>query len=326
MMKSHVVGAALLAEWGEWLKSAVVRFGSSGYGESTRGLTTEFLVGEALGDDLLISAALEDGSARGLVVVRHARWEESVLNRRAAKVLFLGADTHALADALARAAFEASAAKGVVLLSASPDHSPLFVHTALSDAGFYVAAQALTVRADLDAIAPAIAKIPLRGTFRPATIADAEAIAAIAGRAFVDARFMADPHFPTEWGSALMRGWATAAVNGGADEVIVAESGGEVLGFATMALDPERQARVPVLLGVEPRYDGAGIGVMLVRLMLEWYHRRGVKVFLGETEKSNIKINSLYLRLGFTVLDCNLLYHAVPAPGSGQQPHFFEPR
>lgn len=304
---------ALLEGWAEWLRVGLKRFGASGYGKSSRALTVSAVQMVIGSSDVLFSHAIEEGSARGLVIVLHARWEEGVVGRAVAKVHVLVADTYAIAVALARDVVDACRTKDVVLVSATPGHSPMFIHGALAEAGFHVASQALTVRADLEAIAPAVARIPMRGVFRTATAADADAIVDIARRAFVDARFMADPFFPSEWGAQLMGAWARNLVNGGADEIVVAESGRGVLGFAAMALEEGRRQRVPELMAVEPRYDGAGIGAMLVRQMLDWYRTRGRKVFIGATEKSNTAINALYARLGFTVLDSNLVYHASPA-------------
>jgi GNAT superfamily N-acetyltransferase len=281
-------------------------------------LTTASVRSALEGPDLLFSGALEDGTSRGVITVLHARWEEQVLDRPIAKVVLFAADTPGMAVTLARAAWNACKASGVVLVSATPGNSPMYMHVALAEAGFHLAGQSLTVRADLEDIAPAVARIPLRGGFRPAKPSDADAITDIAGRAFIDTRFMSDPHFPGEWGALLMQAWAGNLINGGADEIIVAEAGGAVLGFAAMTLDQGRRQKVPELLAVHPQYDGAGVGAMLVRQMLDWYRTRGVRVFVGVTEKSNVAINALYARLGFTVLDCNLVYHGSPIVGSGE--------
>ncbi len=307
------VDRALLENWAEWLRMGLKRFGASGYGESARVLTVAAVRSELDSRDVLFSRAIEEGQTRGLVMVLHARWEEWVIGRSVAKVYLFVADTHEIALILARDVLEACRVRDVVLVSAAPGHSPAFIHCALAQAGFHVASQALTVRADLEVIAPAVARIPIRGTFRSATSSDVGDIIRIAERAFVTARFMADPLFPSEWGAKLMGAWARNLVDGGADEIVVAESRRGVLGFAAMAFEETRRQRVPVLMAADPLYDGAGIGAMLVRQMLDWYRTRGMKVFVGATEKSNTAINALYARLGFTVLDSNLVYHASPA-------------
>jgi GNAT superfamily N-acetyltransferase len=312
-MRVRPVDEALLEEWRGWLQVRLKRFGASGYGELARVSTLADVSHELSSGDVLFSRAIEHGIARGLVVVLHARWEEGVIEQPVAKVILLVADTHDIALALAADVLKACGAVDVVLVSATPGHSPMFIHSALSEVGFHVASQALTVRADLKAIAPAVARIPIRGIFRKATPSDSETIVDIAGRAFVNTRFMSDPYFPVDWGMQLMRSWAENLINGGADEIVVSEAGGKVLGFVTMALEENRRQRVPVLMAVEPRYDGAGIGVMLLRQMLDWYRTRGMKVFVGVTEKSNMAINGLYAQLGFSVLDSNLVYHASPA-------------
>jgi hypothetical protein len=171
------VDSALLAEWSSWLESSLRRFGSAGFGEAARTTTARTLREATESSDLLFSLAIEEGpTARGLILVKHARWEESVLGRTVAKVVFLAADSFEIALRLSRSTVIAAAAHEVVLLSASPGHSPTFVHVALTEAGFHVGSQALTIRADLNAIAPAVAKIPVRGRFRDAVLDDADAV------------------------------------------------------------------------------------------------------------------------------------------------------
>jgi GNAT superfamily N-acetyltransferase len=84
-----------------------------------------------------------------------------------------------------------------------------------------------------------------------------------------------------------------------------------------MTLDPARRASVPSLLAIDRRYEGWGIGAMLVRIMFDWYRERGARVFIAGTEKSNTPINALYLRLGATFVDANLVYHWTPGHHAG---------
>jgi GNAT superfamily N-acetyltransferase len=308
------VDSTLIEAWAEWLGPALKRFGSSGYGEAARTLTIDALRGAAASKDVLYSSALDElPSARGLVLVRHARWEESVIGRPVAKVEFFGADSFDVALRLARSALIAAAKSDVVLLSAAPGHSPTFIHAALCEAGFHVGSQALTVSADLNRIAPAVARIPVRGRFREATAADADAVASIGGYGFANARYTSDPFFPSEWGAMLYAAWARNLVLGAADAVVVAEQDERIIGFVSMCMDEDRRRQVPDYMAVEPKYDGFGVGVMLVRHMLDWYRERGMKVMIGGTEKGNTAINALYTRLGFRFLDCNVVYHASPA-------------
>jgi GNAT superfamily N-acetyltransferase len=265
-------------------------------------------------DHLLFAAAIEsEGGARGLVIVTHATWESDVLSRAIAKVSWIAADNYEIARALANAALRAAREKAVVLLSVAPGHAPTYMHVALTDAGFHVGSQSLTLRADLDAIATAVARIPLRGTFREATARDTEAVVDLARHGFVDARFTGDPFFPVDWGRELFAAWARNLMLGGADSVIVAEAGGRAIGFVSMTLDSQRRAAVPSLLAIDARYNGWGVGAMLIRTMFDWYRERGLKVFIAGTEKNNTPINALYLRIGASFVDSNIVYHATPA-------------
>lgn len=309
------VDLALLDAWQGWLAVTMKRFGASGFADTARTISLAQLeTAITSSDDLLFARALEHPEhGRGLIIAVHSRWEESVLHKPVAKVVFFAADSFGAAVPLAADAMHAAANVGVVLFSATPGHSPTFIHLALAEAGFHVGSQSLTVCADLTAIAPAVAKIPLRGTFRSTTERDADAVAAIAQAGFLNARFTSDPYFPAEWGGMLYAAWARNLVMGAADIVVVAERNGRVIGFVSMCMDDVRRARVPDLMAVDPKYDGFGVGVMLVRHMLDWYRERGKRYMIGGTEKNNTAINALYARLGVTFLDGNVVYHASPA-------------
>lgn len=309
------VDLALLDAWRDWLAVAMKRFGATGFGEAARAISLEQLkTAVTSSNDLLFARALDHPEhGRGLIIAVHSRWEESVLNKPVAKVFFFAADSFGAAVPLAADAMHAAADVGVVLFSARPGHSPTFIHLALAEAGFHVGSQSLTVCADLTAIAPTVARIPLRGAFRSATERDADAVAAIGQTGFDNARFTSDPYFPAEWGGMLYAAWARNLVMGAADIVVVAEQNNRVIGFVSMCMDDARRARVPDLMAVEPKYGGFGVGVMLVRHMLDWYRERGMKYMIGGTEKNNTAINALYARLGVTFLDGNVIYHASPA-------------
>src|SRR5438270_4668579 len=130
-------------------------------------MTADALRDAALSPDVAYSAVADSGSAgRGMIVVTHGRWEENVLRRPFTKVAFFGADSYEIAHSLALGALKQAAQDGVVLLSFRAGHTPTYVHVAAIDAGFHVGSQSLIVRADLQAIAPAVARIPVRGQFR----------------------------------------------------------------------------------------------------------------------------------------------------------------
>lgn len=308
------VDQALLQSWQPWLGNALKRFTSSGFAETARTMSMDTVRALVASPDLLYSAAIDRGDqGHGLIILTHARWEARAIHRPVAKVTLLAADSYEIALELARSALVAAKEAGMVLVSFAAGHSPTFIHVAVNDAGFHLGSQALTIRADLNAIAPAVARIPLRGTFRPATRDDAGAVATIAQRGFSSSRYTADPHFPAEWGGMLYAAWARQLVLGAADIVIVAEHADKIIGFVSMCMDDARRAQAPDLMAVEPRYEGFGLGVLLVRHMLDWYREQGMKVMTGKTEKNNVAINALWARLGVLFRDSNIVYHASPA-------------
>lgn len=310
-MTTRAVDDALLDAWRAWLAPALRRCASRGFGRDRRAMTIEQLRAAAASADVLHSAAIQQRDSRGLVVVTHARWEAKVIGRGFARIAALVADDYDVALELARGALVAAAGADVVLLSFRLGDAPAFLHAALAEAGFHVGSEGLTLRADVQALAPRLARLPMRGVFRPARPEDAEAIADIARRAFAGARYTADPRFPAEYGTRIYEAWARALVDGGADVVIVAEEAQRITGFVSVSVDYE--TRPPGLLAVDPKYDGGGVGAMLVRAYLEWFRDRGAAEYRPRTEKNNAGINALYLGLGFEIVDTDITYHASPA-------------
>jgi GNAT superfamily N-acetyltransferase len=310
---AHVraVDGALLREWAAWLGPALKSCATSGQGKDARSMTIDELAAASASPDVLHSAAFDDGSSRGLVIVLHARWEERAIAKPMAKLPVFLADGYGAALPLARGALRASADAGVVLMWYRAANVPTFLHVALATAGFHVGSEQFVLQADLQVIADTVARIPMRGTFRLATPNDADAVADVARRSFHKARYTADPHFPAEWGARIYEDWGRQLVMGGADVVFVAEARGRVIGFVSASENPEK--RPPGLLAVEPEFDGTGIGLMLARVHLDWFREHGVRQYRPRTEKNYAAINALYLSLGFQIVDADVTYHASPA-------------
>jgi GNAT superfamily N-acetyltransferase len=294
-----------------WIVSGLKRFGARGYGEYATATTFEDFRAALRGPAFVAAALLEAGERRAIAVLTRASWEESVLGRGVGKVFAFIADDFSVAAPIARWAVDAARYHRLSFVTATPGHAPTFAHIALEESGFRVASQAQIVHADLDAIWPAVQKIPLFGSFRHATSADAEEVGFIASHAFGDARFTGDPFLPKEWGQKLFDAWARNLVNGAADAVILAEGKGRINGFVSVSARVNERLAVPELMAVRAEMQGWGLGAMLVRKMLEWYKTAGLRALVGGTEKSNVGMNGLYHRLGFTVIDSNLVYHWV---------------
>lgn len=295
----------------EWIAPALRRFGARGYGEYATAVTIDDLRSASSGPDFVAGALAEHEGRRGLLLLTRAAWEESVLERRVGRVFAFIADDYRLAATLAAWAGRMAKENEFAFMAAMPGHSPTFIHIALQEGGFHVASQALTLKADLGAIWPSVSRIPLMGSFRHASRADADAVAEIARHAFSDARFTGDPFLPREWGQQLYASWARNLVNGAADAVILTEGRDGINGFVSVSKDANDGPAVPALMAVRSGLQGWGLGAMLVRKMLEWYRAAGFQDFVGGTEKSNAAMNGLYHQLGFTTLDSNLIYHWV---------------
>src|SRR4051812_18352218 len=109
-------GSADLQPLEAWLPAALKRFGVPGYGRNSQHpMTAERLrAGLDSGVDLLHAALLDGPEGRGLILVEYSRWEEGVIGKPFAKVVFLGADSFDGARALLAGATDALKKAGVV--------------------------------------------------------------------------------------------------------------------------------------------------------------------------------------------------------------------
>ena len=92
--------------------------------------------------------------------------------------------------------------------------------------------------------------------------------------------------------------WALRSCKGAADEVLVAEQNGEVLGFATLRLNSSEEGE-GVLVAVAPKAQGRGIGPALMIDCMHWCKDRGAKSMIISTQIRNISTQKMWCRIGF---------------------------
>jgi L-amino acid N-acyltransferase YncA len=133
---------------------------------------------------------------------------------------------------------------------------------------------------------------------RAATEADLGAIRAIYNHAVLHSTCTAD-YEPR--GEAAQREWFTVRTSGGYP-VLVADSGGEVLGWS--ALGPYH-ARVGYRFTAEdsvyiaPDRQGRGLGLRLLGPLIEAAGRMGLHAVIGGIDSGNVASLRLHARLGF---------------------------
>jgi GNAT superfamily N-acetyltransferase len=312
-----ITSPAGLAGLEDWLPVAFRRFGIAGYGRTgTNPMTPDLLTQALASPDRLYAGTLEESaSGKGIVVARHSRWEESVVQKPFAKVVFLAADTYEGAHALLSATVGAMRKAGVVLGTGSSGNSPAHIQVAFAAAGFYVGSQALTLCADVEAVWKKLSKLPPCDTCRIATASDADAVGDIASKAFEQSRFTADPFFPRELGNRIYAAWAKKLVLGDEHELVILEQNGRIAGFANVQRDVTKVPEAPGLFVVDRDAQGSGLGPLMLRRVIEIYRERGAEYPLIFSEKSNSGVNTIFFRLGYWIENMNIVYHWTPNSG-----------
>jgi GNAT superfamily N-acetyltransferase len=298
---------------GEWLKTAVRRFGVTGYAKGLDHAPSVDSIAEKIDGPAALFSGMIKGKAPGLIVVEHSPWEEGVIKKPFARVQFFGADSYEGALALLRAATKRFNAEGVVLARASAGTAPGHIQAAYGAAGFYLASQLMTLAADIDHLWKKLERVPEgRAKFRIATRDDADAVARVAEGAFGEGRFVSDPNFPKKWGNKLYVNWARVMVQSDEHELLIMEQDGTVVGCANLQRDTTKVPRVPGLFVVNKEAQGSGLGAVLLRRVIQEYRSAGKQYPLIATEKGNTAVNTLFFRLGYWIEDVNVIYHWTP--------------
>jgi GNAT superfamily N-acetyltransferase len=133
----------------------------------------------------------------------------------------------------------------------------------------------------------------------------------VAGSCFRYSRFHVDPAFGKPLGDHVKREWIRSYVEGKrGDRLLVAHSGGSVVGFAAMMLAGRESGSAAVidLIGVRAEQQQRGVGRLLVQAAAAVYASRCVTLEVG-TQASNVPSVRLYERLGFRLVRSGFVLH-----------------
>jgi len=83
-----------------------------------------------------------------------------------------------------------------------------------------------------------------------------------------------------------------------ADEVLVAEHGGKVTGFATLRLNSPQEVE-GLLFAVAPESQGKGICRSFMVRSLQWCQEQGAKRMVISTQVTNVSMQKVWCRTGF---------------------------
>lgn len=144
----------------------------------------------------------------------------------------------------------------------------------------------------------------LRGTVpvRPVQQHEAEAVRDVAAAAFRDyyGHYHADPRLDRAASDAAYVDWAyrSCISREVAGEVLVADRGGQIAGFATLKWNSPEEGD-GVLFAVHPSAQGLGIYTSFVLHAMEWFAARGGTRMVISTQVTNITVQRSWVLLGF---------------------------
>lgn len=138
-----------------------------------------------------------------------------------------------------------------------------------------------------------------RGDVGPATPDEHERLVEIAGRCFRYSRFHLDPEIPNELADRVKREWVRSYVQRRRGiELLAARDADRPVGF--LAVLQNGPARVIDLVGVDPAYQGRGVGSALVSAFLRRHGPEADELLVG-TQIANVPSLRLYAGKGFVV-------------------------
>ncbi len=218
---------------------------------------------------------------------------------------FLGGSVWNLTDA--KQAVDAVALaqhSAVVLLVARGDDS------ALTEAGFRVAATTLTYRFELTGSPPAF---PDHVRVAEGDD-DAAACGRIAAAAFQYDRFHADPRIPNDVADDIKARWTQNNALGRARTYVSTDKAGQVTGFlALLPADLSQDQGVIDLIAVDQAYQGRGDGRSLFAAICHDLMKAGASAITVGTQAENTGSTAFYEALGFQEIERSPVWHWMPS-------------
>lgn len=137
---------------------------------------------------------------------------------------------------------------------------------------------------------------------RPVDAAQADAVAAVAARAFEGyyGHYHADERFDRSAADATYKDWAARSCRdvAAADIVLAAFVESDMAGFITLKRQSSEEVEI-VLNGVDPAFQGRGIYGDLVIEALRWAQSAGARSCVVSTQLNNVAVQKVWVRNGF---------------------------
>lgn len=157
--------------------------------------------------------------------------------------------------------------------------------------------------------ADVVCDLPEGIRFDLATNRDIAKLREIGEGLYLDSRYYFDGHFPVEKISEFYRGWIEKGVLGLFDDCCLClYSEDEPIAFCTLRFKGGYAAKIG-LVGVSSRFQGKGMGNLLLCKVINFVRQQGVSRMDVVTQGRNYPAQKLYQSVGFRVLSNELWYH-----------------
>ena len=185
----------------------------------------------------------------------------------------------------------------VKLLIARCVASDLAAVHAMQDNKFYLMDSLIYYERTFDEKAPAsMGSVAIRA----AVPGDADRVRSVATEAFRDytGHYHADPRLSRAASDDVYSSWAYRSCRepGVADQVLVAERDGSIIGFLTIRFDEDAEG---LLFATRPVVRGQGVGRALMIEGMASAERKGARRFVISTQVTNLRSQAVWARLGF---------------------------
>ncbi len=272
-------------------------------------------------------SARTGGRIAGLAVVAEQDWETRVLGRRMMTIRHLAAsgepaERAALFERLLDEALRLADEHGAECLvhRSHADDAPA-IH-ALERRGFLLVDTLLDYAFDFarnEELPPS--RLPPDAGVRPATADDLEGLLEVSRRAFPvhSGRFHSDERIPRACAVRVYEEWIRSCLEGWADWVLAAESGGAIVGYSAWKKPSDLERRHGIALGhysigaVVPEQAGSGLfrSLTLEGMRLLAGHAKAIE---GPTHAANVPVQRAYASLGWRVAGARHGFHRWSKP------------
>jgi dTDP-4-amino-4,6-dideoxy-D-galactose acyltransferase len=283
------------------------------FGEEALGQLLVARVNRALAGSPHTCVARLDGRLTGAVAAEHLAWDSAQFDFPAGRIgLLLGTGDYANDLASYRVLLRTAEKRlyeqhGVRHITLRVDAADLAAVHAAGRLG-YEQVDGIIVLARSCALAPGRDVTAGNTRVRLAGPGDAEALAAIARRAYSVTRFHADPHIPHVAADELHAVWLRNSCAGtAADAVVVAEDQHGPVGYITCTVAKDTVKVLGggigtiVLVATDHRARGRGVATAMTEFAMRWFSERGCSAVEVGTQLANIAASRLYESCGFRV-------------------------